>query len=368
MLVDEPAWWYEAPHDARIRLLKPLARLWAHIAESRFKNRVPYRSRFPVVCVGNFTAGGTGKTPLSMYLAVHLARQGERPVILTRGYGGRIAGPHWVNPATDPAPLVGDEALLLAQAAPVLVARDRRKGMLAIENGTRPVNVVIMDDGLQNPALVKDLTIAIVDGERGIGNGEVIPAGPLRARLEFQLGLTGVIVVNGPPGITSREAGENAAEALVHERLRRVFPGPVLAAETIPSGETSWLRGAPIVAYSGIGHPQRFYNLLQARGAELAAIRTFPDHHPFREREAEELLALAKKHRAMLVTTEKDWMRLRSSVGACAELFSLSRSLPVRLVFAERDEERLAALTSAVVLAGGYRQGMALSTSSQGTD
>ena len=138
----------------------------------------PIRSRLPVICIGNFTAGGTGKTPLAIHLCEALKAAGHAPAALTRGYGGRLSGPYWVNATTDVARDVGDEALLLARAAPTLVARDRRLGARAIEIGPHPVTAIVMDDGLQNPALAKDLAIAVVDGGRGVGNGLVTAGGP----------------------------------------------------------------------------------------------------------------------------------------------------------------------------------------------
>lgn len=357
MPFDEPPWWYDAPEDVRVRLLRPVGRLWGLAVEMRFAAREPYRSRLPVICIGNLTAGGTGKTPLAILVARHLALQGENPVLLTRGYGGRTAGPHWVDPLADTAAAVGDEPLLLSRAAPVLVSRCRRKGILAIERGGRPASVVIMDDGLQNPALKKDLTIAVVDGRRGLGNGDVIPAGPLRAPLNFQLGLVDAIAVNGPCAGTGDGPGETAA-ADVHERLRRVFPGPVLAAATVPDGETSWLSGKVVVAYAGIGNPRRFFDLAARLGARIAEARIFPDHHPFSERDAQALLGLAEAHKAELLTTEKDWVRLAGLSGLRAGLRERSRVLPVRLTFAARDASRLAALIETAAQTGGYRQGL----------
>src|SRR6476661_643641 len=194
--LDEPSWWY-APAPGRLAmLLQPLGAIYGRVAEARYFRTTPYRSRLPVICIGNFTSGGTGKTPLAIHLCERLKAAGHEPAVLTRGYGGRLSGPYWVNAASDVARDVGDEALLLARAAPTLVARDRRAGAHAIEMGPHPVTVIVMDDGLQNPGLAKDLTIAVVDGGRGLGNGLTMPAGPLRAPLPFQLELTDAIVVN----------------------------------------------------------------------------------------------------------------------------------------------------------------------------
>ncbi|MGH7186830.1 MAG: tetraacyldisaccharide 4'-kinase, partial [Pseudomonadota bacterium] len=159
-------------------LLQPLANLYGAAARAKFERAEHHRAGLPVICVGNFTAGGTGKTPLTALICSRLKAEGQKPVVLTRGHGGRINGPHWVDPARDNARDVGDEPLLLAAAAPVLVSRNRRDGAREIERRGEHT-VIVMDDGLLNGSLEKDCSIAVLDGVRGLGNGEVIPAGPL---------------------------------------------------------------------------------------------------------------------------------------------------------------------------------------------
>jgi tetraacyldisaccharide 4'-kinase len=340
--LEEPRWWYGAPpDDRRARLLAPLGHAYGWAVERRFRRATPVRGRLPVVCVGNFTAGGTGKTPFAILIAEELARAGAAPVFLTRGYGGREAGPRFVDAARDGVREVGDEPLLLARAAPTVVARDRRAGLALIEGGERPADVVVMDDGLQNPHVAKDLAIAVVDGVRGVGNGEVIPAGPLRAALEFQLGLVDAILVNG--GTSASPGGADVLHG-----LRRGFPGPVLAAEPRPSGDTAWLSGAAVAAYAGIGNPGRFFALLESLGARLALTRVFRDHHAFSDRDADALLRAAAAASAVLVTTEKDLVRLRDAAGPRAELAARSRALPIRLHLEDRDMGRLRGLLTGV--------------------
>lgn len=320
------------------------------MAQRRFDKQTGYRSRLPVICVGNFVAGGTGKTPLAMVIAEHLKANGGAPVFLSRGYGGAMRGPVFANVETHRAAEVGDEPLLLARTAPVMIARDRRAGALTIEQ-SGSATAIIMDDGLQNPALKKDLVIALVDGSRGVGNGAVIPAGPLRAPIEFQLGMADAIVVNGRGTLKDGTEG-------VLERLRRGFPGPVLEAEVAPTGDLAWLEGQPVLAYSGIGNPQRFFATLAGLGAKLAATRTFGDHHQFKEREARDLMQASDDLGARLVTTEKDWVRLSGEGGALAQLQTVSTTVPIRLKFSEQDHTRLAALIDAAAASGGYQRGL----------
>lgn len=345
---DEPAWWYADGTDRRSRLLAPIGRAYGWIAEARFRKATPYRSRLPVICVGNFTAGGTGKTPLSLLLATLATARGATPVFLTRGYGGRAHGPVRVGAAgASTAAEVGDEPLLLARQASTVVSRDRAAGARYIETACAGASLVIMDDGLQNPGLAKSLTLAVVDGTRGIGNGEIIPAGPLRAPLSFQLGLVDAIIVN-------RATGGDAADDRILRRLRQQFEGPVLDATLSPQGDTGWLTERPVVAYAGIGNPGRFFTTLKQLGARIAAERPFPDHHPFTERDADDLMSLAARHGAQLVTTEKDLARLsgrpETSGTARRALAEASRPLPVRMSLGQRDTLRLIALLDATIL------------------
>ena len=351
MPAEEPSWWYAAEAGGKpgaqprllSGLLRPIAHLWGAAAVRRFANTTPFRSALPVICVGNFTAGGTGKTPLSIHISRALLAHGERPAFLTRGYGGRHKGPRRVDLGVDSAADVGDEALLLARAAPTLVSRDRARGAatLAAFSGLSAPTVIVMDDGLQNPGLAKDLTIAVVDGRRGIGNGEVIPSGPLRAPLAFQLGLVDAIVVNRPP---SRSAGQPEGENEIARVLRQRFIGPVLEASVEPDGDQAGLAGARVVALAGIANPGRFHDLLAAMGAEIVEKLNYRDHHPFTEAEARHVLARAATLQADIVTTEKDWVRLPRSPGALGELRDRARPLPIRLAFGERDALRLASL------------------------
>lgn len=319
--------------------LAPLAALYGWAARARYARVAPYRSRLPVLCAGNLTVGGTGKTPLVLHLCERLRAAGLRPVLLTRGYGGWHAGPHPVG-GSDTAADVGDEALLLARSAPTVVARDRSAGARAIETGAAEADVIVMDDGLQNPQLAKDLSFAVIDGSRGLGNGRVMPAGPLRAPLDFQLGLVDAIVVN--------EAAAGAGRS-VAERLRHRFNGPVLRSATVVAGDAAWLTGQRVIAWAGIGAPQRFFAMLRALGAEIAEAVPFRDHQLLGQADARRLLDLARGHRACLVSTEKDMARIEGGTDALAELAAATRAVPIKLAFAEPDAGRLAALIDSAV-------------------
>jgi tetraacyldisaccharide 4'-kinase len=336
--LDEPFWWYGDGSQFMAGCLAPLAAVYGWGARRRYQRVTPYRSRLPVICVGNLTAGGTGKTPLTLYLCAQLRAGGRYPAVLTRGYGGTHPGPHWVAEG-DGADAVGDEAPLLARVAPTLVARDRAAGArtmeLALESGAVAADVIVMDDGLQNPQLAKDLTLAVVDGARRLGNVRVIPAGPLRAPLEFQLGLVDAIVVNAPP---------SGAGGATSEWLGRRFDGPVLRCSTVAAGDTTWLKGRRVVAWAGIGAPQRFFGTLRALGAELVETVAFGDHQRLSENDVRRLQGLAERSTAALVSTEKDMARLKGAGGALAELAAATRAVPIELRFADGDGDRLAAL------------------------
>lgn len=345
----EPTWWYDPSADRRSRLLSPVGQLWGHLVRQRFARAKPYRSQLPVICIGNFTAGGAGKTPLALAVADLVAALDRKSGFLSRGYGGRLAGPHWVDPAHDRAADVGDEPLLLAAARPTLVSRDRAEGARAIAAGATAVDVIIMDDGLQNPGLAKDLTLAVVDGTRGVGNGRVMPAGPLRAPLDFQLDLVDAVVIN-------RGSGDGAAATpnAFAEQLRRDFAGPVLEARIVPGGAVDWLASAPIVAFAGIGVPDRFFATLAGLGADPVARMAFPDHHVFTPADATHLIDLAGAHGATLVTTEKDRARLAGGDGVLGALHAEARALPIRLAFDARDESRLVALIEGAIGRRGW--------------
>ena len=302
--------------------LSPLGAIYGRMAERKMSGVAPYRSRLPVICIGNFTAGGGGKTPTAIAVAKVLKEAGERPSFLTRGYGGKTQGPVLVAKGQNAAE-VGDETLLLAAHAPAVVSADRAAGARLIE-GT-DATVIVMDDGFQNPQLAKDVSLIVVDAATGLGNGLVIPAGPLRAPLDKQMPRADALLLIG-------DGGKTAPLAKSFEAANK----PVLKARMAPRGDARWLGILPVIGFAGIANPKKFYATLSQNGARLTGTRSFPDHHPYSERQAMRLLRWAREWNAMLVTTEKDWVRLPDDDGTeCSELKFRSRPLLIDIEFAD---------------------------------
>ena len=316
---EAPFWWYRR-RGALASALAPLGRLYGRIAEKRFAEAEPYRSRLPVICIGNFTAGGGGKTPTAIAVAALLAELGARPAFLTRGYGGASKGPVPVAKGQS-AEEVGDEPLLLAEAAPTMVAADRKAGAAALE--ATEADIVVMDDGFQNPSLAKDLSLVVVDATAGIGNGLIMPAGPLRAPLDQQIARSNALIVIGD--------GEKAAPLIAAFQAQGK---PVLKARMVPRQDRRWLGVLPVIGFAGIARPEKFFATLRNNGARLIDKRSYPDHYRYSERQARSLLREAKDYNAMLVTTEKDWVRLPDDPDSAAgELKHRSRPFPIAVEF-----------------------------------
>jgi tetraacyldisaccharide 4'-kinase len=273
-------------------LLQPLAWVYAQGAAARQHFTRPWQAPVPVICVGNLVAGGAGKTPVALSLAMLLQARGHHLHILSRGYGGSLAGPVAVDPARHSAAEVGDEPSLLAAAAPCWVARDRIAGaQAAVAAGAK---LLLLDDGLQNPRLAKTLSLLVVDGGYGFGNRRVLPAGPLREPLAAGLARSSAVVLMGgdTAGITPLLAGKTVLRAR-------------LAAEN--GGDVA---GRKLVAFAGIGRPEKFFASLVSAGGLLVARHPFGDHHRYRDDELERLQTQAAAAGALLVTTAKDRVRL----------------------------------------------------------
>jgi len=309
-----PRFWSNPPDRPGLaaRLLAPLAWVWAAVTRRRLARPPAARLAAPVVCVGNVTAGGAGKTPVVIALAQRLAAQGVAVHVVSRGHGGSLAGPVRVDPLRHSAAEVGDEPLLLAAFAPVWVARDRAAAGRAAE--AAGAEVILMDDGLQNPDLAQDLALVVVDAGFGFGNGRVIPAGPLREPVAAGLARAGLVVLVGEPA-------DRAA-------FRAAWPAlglPVAEARLAPLATGMDWTGLKVLAFAGIGRPEKFYATLRDVGAEIVAARSFPDHEPFEPRILARLETEAAKLGAQLVTTEKDAVRLPKEFRAKVLV------LPVRL-------------------------------------
>ncbi|HEX4112472.1 MAG TPA: tetraacyldisaccharide 4'-kinase [Stellaceae bacterium] len=306
-------------------LLQPVARAYAALGAARRHAVTPYRAPVPVICVGNLVVGGAGKTPVVESVVQILRRRGHRPGILSRGYGGAAAGPLRVAPARHDAAAVGDEPLLLARAAPVWVGRDRAAAARAA--CAAGADCLVMDDGFQNPGLAKDLSLLVIDGSYGLGNGRVMPAGPLREPAPQGLARADAIVLIGDDraGIAARVVK------------------PMLRAALAPTNGAAFA-GRAVVAFAGIGRPAKFFASLRAAEARLVAQHVFPDHHSYRESELRRLASEAAANDAALVTTEKDHVRLGE------EWRERIATLAVRIVW--EDESRVTALLDTVLRHG----------------
>jgi tetraacyldisaccharide 4'-kinase len=326
---EPPFWWREAGIEAH--MLAPAAAIYGAVATRRLR-RSGRRAGAPVVCIGNPTVGGAGKTPTVMAVARMLAAAGERPVLLSRGYGGRLHGPLQVDPLRHCAADVGDEPLLLARVAPTVVAHDRVAGAAAAV--AAEAGVIVMDDGFQNPSLAKDFSVLVVDGRRGIGNARVIPAGPLRAPLDAQLDRAHAILVVGPIA--------GAAAIVANAQARRL---PVFRARLEPdAGFIAALGRRRVLAFAGIGTPEKVFATLSNAGAVVAATRSFADHHRYTPAEIRSLCKQADDGGLVLVTTEKDQARLQGE-ATMAEFAARVLALPVTLALEEEAEFRALLLT-----------------------
>ncbi|MDB5439245.1 MAG: lpxK [Caulobacteraceae bacterium] len=302
MKLSTPRWWYRRKPPAPITrlLLRPLSWIWAETTAAKLRRAKPLDPGIPVICVGNLTLGGTGKTPVVAALLSRLRRRGVDAQGLSRGYGGKEAGPLRVDPACHTAAQVGDEPLMLAAEAPVWISRDRAAGARAMaESGAQ---LIVMDDGHQNPSLRKTLALVVVDGETRngewpFGDGAVFPAGPMRESLATGLSRADAVVLMLPSDLP---AADPDLLTLLSER-------PVLICRLAPVGPPP---AGKIFAFAGVGKPWKVERSLVAAGADLADFVALPDHAPYDEGMLKALLAHAQGAGATLLTTAKDHARL----------------------------------------------------------
>lgn len=315
----EPQFWRGKTAGAAIlsTLLSPLGHAYGYSVRIREARANPARPKARVVCIGNLTAGGTGKTPLAIALAKRLQARGAMVVFLSRGYGGKLKDAVEVT-AAHRAEDVGDEPLLLRAVAPTIVSRNRKSGARMCD--ALGADVIVMDDGHQNFQIAKDLSIVVVGGG-GFGNGKLIPAGPLREPVARGLARADAVILSG--------GGEHTLS----------FTGPVLRSHIVPENDES-ISGARVFAFAGIGEPDRFFDTLKVLGATLAGSRAFPDHYPFADGDIAALRSAASERNARLITTEKDFVRLSETQRKDIE------PLRIRAVF--DDEDALEALLDRV--------------------
>jgi len=305
-------------HDGLLAaLLSPASAVWRRRTAARMRRTIPEFVDVPVICIGNAVAGGAGKTPVAMSVADRLSARGAKPHFLSRGYGGTTVEPTRVDPVHHTSHEVGDEPLLLARHAPTWVARNRVAGARAAVSAG--AEVIVLDDGFQNPSLHKDISILVVDGGYGFGNARVMPSGPLREHLGDAIARADALAIIGTDthGIEQSVSGTK----------------PVLAARFVPRIQDDDLSGAAVLAFAGIGRPEKFFETLAGMGCQLKGTREFADHHPYTSDEVMKLIEDAAAAGTVPVTTEKDAVRLP------AEAHGIIRTLGVTLEW--RDEAAL---------------------------
>lgn len=290
MPLTPPSFWSK-PESSLSVLLEPLS--WLYQAGSHFHRMIskPYRAPVPVISIGNFVLGGAGKTPFTCALAQTLEAMGKTPHIISRGYGGALKGPLQVDLDHHSFHQVGDEPLLLAKTAPTWVSRNRRDAVhLAVEAGA---DLLLLDDAHQNYSLEKDISFMVVNAAQGFGNGQVFPAGPLRQSLSAGLKTTSALIFIG------------GAEEPLPASLTSL-PCPLIRANVVPVTP----KPEAVLAFTGIGYPEKFRQTLTAAGYDVKAFYSYPDHYPYTEKDVTQLKREAQANSLLLMTTEKDAVRL----------------------------------------------------------
>ena len=322
MASEAPPFWWEKP-DWRAALLWPVSWVYGKIALARMDGATPKSVDAPVLCVGNLTVGGGGKTPTSVAIAAAARKMKLNPGVVSRGYGGMTTGVHIVDKDHDRAKMVGDEPLLIAQHVPIAVSANRHAAaQMLIEKGC---NFIIMDDGFQSMRLKTDYNLVVVDSRRGIGNGHVIPGGPLRAPIVQQLRHGDAVLKTG---------NGDAADGVI--RLAARAGKQVLEAKAVPVNAGS-LKKRRVLAFAGIADPDKFFDTLTQVGAFISLARTWPDHHYFEDDELAELAQTADAGDLMLVTTEKDAMRMAGGSATAKAVLEKTFVFRIEMKFDQPD-------------------------------
>ena len=288
-----PKFWTRKDNLSRMisDALRPVGWIYGKVTVYRATQPWTYRARARVICVGNLTVGGTGKTPVAIAIAEMIAKRNAQPFFLTRGYGGRLRGPVQVDTQTHTARDVGDEPLLLANAGPTVVSRDRAAGAeFADRHGA---DVIVMDDGHQNSTLRKQMSLVVVDAQTGFGNRRLLPAGPLREPIKDGLRRANAVILVGGDETTKLTG----------------YRGLVFRVKMVPQ-DIPLLRERPVIAFAGIGQPRKFLQSLRDLGAQVRSMKAFADHHAYTPKEISAMQVKAAETGAILVTTEKDYVRL----------------------------------------------------------
>ncbi len=312
-----PFWWTKA--DWRAYGLWPFSWVYGRISGSRMDHARRASIPVPVICVGNFTVGGAGKTPTAIALARAARQKGLKPGFLSRGYGGSLDVTTVVDPSHHRARDVGDEPLLLAREGLTVICRKRVEGARRLV--AEGADLIIMDDGFQSARLTFDFSLLVIDSRRGIGNGFLIPSGPVRAPLRQQIRHASALLKIG---------NDDRADDLIRRSARA---GKQIYEATVEPLDDGGLKDVPVLAWAGIADPEKFYRTVRDMGAVLAETRSFPDHHHFSDDEIADLVDHAAANGYQLVTTAKDIVRLEAGHGRAAELMKNSRVVEVEIRF-----------------------------------
>ncbi len=296
-MIKSPKHWQQA--GAIALLLYPFSLIYRMASAFPRMTTNPWRANVPIICVGNIVAGGAGKTPITIDVATRLKNIGKNPHIITRGYGGDAVGPIMVETNSNWHD-TGDEAIILSATAPTWVAKDRKAGVASAANNG--ADTVILDDGFQNPSLIKDLSIVVVDGGFGFGNKMLLPAGPLRESINAGISRADAVVIIGDD-----KQGARASILQANAKIE------ILQARLQPTNGDE-LKDRDVIAFAGIGRPEKFFETITKMGCNLKSSHPFPDHHEYSVRDISPILEMAEKINAAVVTTEKDAVKIPANM------------------------------------------------------